>query len=502
VKRLSITGVTKSFPGVRALDDVSLSVESGKVHAIVGENGAGKSTLVKILAGVHSPDAGTLQMDDSALTIQNPRDAIESGLVLIFQELSLVPELTAAENIFLGRLPKKRTGFVDQDEARRRATKILRQFECDFSAGNLVAALSHANQQMVEIGRALAQDTKVLMFDEPTASLSSQETEVLFRNIRRLRDSGTAIIYISHKLDEVFELADTVTVMRDGKLRATLPTAETSIDEVVSLMIGRDVNDYFEYQTKSPGDVVLTVEGLTQGTVFQDVSFSVRAGETLGFYGLVGAGRSELMRALFGYDKYDSGDIEIRGKERKIHNTRTAVRDGLGMVPENRKSEGIVPGMSVLHNCSLIKIRDLTRFGVISRKKEQRVFEKFRKGLSIRTTGPNQTINKLSGGNQQKTIIARWLSIAPDILILDEPTRGIDVGAKVEIYRLIDELAKQGMAVIVISSEMPEILGICDRVITMCEGRKTGEFTREQLSEEVLIRAISPLNATQARAGE
>ena len=488
---LEVRGLSKSFPGVRALDKVSFSAYCGEVHCLAGENGAGKSTLMKVLAGMYRPDEGEIFFKGERVNFRNPMDALKKGVNLIHQELSLVPELSVAENVFLGRLPLKKGGVVDKALLAEKTRQILDRLGCHFSEKELVGTLSIGCQQLVEIARALSHDPQVVIFDEPTASLTESEVEILFRNIRALKEQGVAIIYITHKMDEIFAISDRISVLRDGKKTGTRMTSETNQGEVINLMIGRDLTDFFAKTEKTIGQEVLRVEGLTREGLVRDVSFSVRRGEVLGLYGLIGAGRSETVEAIFGIARPDNGRIFMDDKAVRVDNPRQAVELGMGFVPEDRKEQGLVLGMTCAENLSLVKLPELRRFGLIQKKKERALFDEFAKKLSISTPGPGQKVLKLSGGNQQKIVISKWMAISPRILILDEPTRGIDVGSKSEIHKLIGKMAKEGMAVIVISSEMPEIMGVCDRIITMAEGRVTGEFSGANITEKNLMHAIS-----------
>lgn len=486
-----VKGLSKSFPGVKALDDVSFSAYAGEVHCLAGENGAGKSTLMKVLAGMYQRDGGEIYFKGEKVNFRNPMDAIKNGVNLIHQELSLVPELSVAENMFLGRLPLKRAGLVDKKSLAEKTRNVLDKLGCNFSEHELVGNLSIGCQQLVEIARALSHDPQVVIFDEPTASLTESEVEILFRNIEALKKQGVAIIYITHKMDEIFKISERISVLRDGKKTGTRMTSEINQSEVINLMIGRDLSEFFTKTEKTIGEEILRVERLNRKGLVRDVSFSVKTGEVLGFYGLIGAGRSETAEAIFGIVRADSGKIYFDEKEVHIDNPNKAVELGMGFVPEDRKEQGLVLGMSCAENLSLVKLPKLLKYGVIQKKEEIKLFDEYATKLSISTPGPNQKVVKLSGGNQQKIVISKWMSISPKILILDEPTRGIDVGSKSEIHKLIGKMAKEGMAVIVISSEMPEIMGVSDRIITMAEGRITGEFTGDKINERNLMHAIA-----------
>jgi len=485
--------ISKSFPGVKALDQIDFSIRKGEVHALVGENGAGKSTLMKILSGIYTPDEGegSIIFQGNTVNYQNPIQALNDGIILIHQELSLVQELTVAENIFLGHLPLKTFGRVEWKELFDNTERIIAQLKCDFKPSDLVSTLSIAYQQMVEIGRALSREVKLIFFDEPTASLTDSEVKILFENIQDLKAKGTAIVYISHKMDEIFKISDRITVMRDGRKTGTLKTPETSRDEVISLMIGRELKDLFQTTEKNIGKEVLRVENLSRDNYVKDVSFNIRSGEVLGLYGLVGAGRSETAEAIFGIVQKDGGKIFLDEKEVAISNPKKAVTLGLGLVPEDRKVQGLILGMACDDNLTLPRLDNMHQFGFLKNSIQNDLFREYAEKLSISTPGPKQLVGKLSGGNQQKIVIGKWISMNPKLLILDEPTRGIDVGSKAEIHRLIDQMASEGIAVLVISSEMPEIIGVSDRIITMREGRVTDEFFRGDITEEKLIRACA-----------
>ncbi|HKJ95020.1 MAG TPA: sugar ABC transporter ATP-binding protein [Gammaproteobacteria bacterium] len=489
---LEVSGVTKTFPGVKALDDVSFDVRPGEVHALVGENGAGKSTLMKVLAGNHRPDAGTIRHMGQPVQHNNPLEAKQRGILLVHQELSLVPELTVAENIYLGSMPLKSFGRVDWRALREKTNRVLRDLHCNFRASDIVGRLSIAKQQMVEIARADAFKCNVVIFDEPTASLTDQEKDALFENIHKLKDQGVGIVYISHKMSEIFEITDRITVLRDGKTQGTLNTADTDADEITRMMIGRSLDAYFERADSEPREELLRVEGLTIEGLLRDVSFNVCEGEVVGMYGLVGAGRSEVAETVFGIRKPDAGTIYWRGEAREIASPKDAMKLGIGLVPEDRKEQGLVLGMGGRDNTTLPLLGELNTWGFMQTSRETALFDEYKERMSISTTGPKQPVVNLSGGNQQKFVIAKWMATKPKLLILDEPTRGIDVGSKSEIHKLIARLAESGLAVLVISSEMPEIMGVSHRILTMCEGRLTGDFNYSEVTEDKLLHAATP----------
>lgn len=491
-KLLELKNITKIFPGVKACDNVSFNVNKGEVHALVGENGAGKSTLMKVMAGIYTPEEGQIIYKGEEVKFSNPLDAKEKGIILIHQELSLVPQMTVAENILLGSLPTRGAGRVNWNELNDRASEAIKKLGCQFKPSDLISDLTIAHQQMVEIARAISYDANIVIFDEPTASLTQEEVQVLYKNIELLKEQGIGIIYISHKLNEIFEVSDTITVLRDGKKIDTLNADETDEPEITKKMIGRDITDYFTSKKITEyGNEVIKLENISRKNEFENINFSIREGEVLGLYGLLGAGRTEIAETIFGINQPDSGQIYFEGKAVDIDHSKTAVNMGIGLIPESRKEQGLVLGMSNLDNMSLAKIPYLQNAGFIKEKEVRDIFDEYKDKLSISLTGPNQKVVNLSGGNQQKVVIGKWLSLNPKLLILDEPTRGIDVGSKAEIHNLIGELAQKGLAVLVISSEIPEILGVSHRIITMHQGELTGEFTDTEVTEDKLINSIT-----------
>ncbi|WP_052341058.1 sugar ABC transporter ATP-binding protein [Salinarimonas rosea] len=490
---LHIDGVTKTFPGVKALDDVSLEVRAGEVHALLGENGAGKSTLMKVLAGNHQADRGQIHLEGEPIRVSGPHEAKHLGIVLIHQELSLAPEMTVAENIFLGSLPRRALGFVDFRKLYADAGRILDRLGCRFAASDKVETLSIANRQMVEIGRALVFTPKIVVFDEPTASLTDAEKVVLFDVIRSLQDENVGIVYISHRMDEIFTLSDRITVLRDGAVRGTLETARTNEDEVTRLMIGRALEPRSHARAREPGPVALEVKGLSCADLFRDVSFSVRAGEVVGMYGLIGAGRTEIAETIFGLRAPDAGEIRRDGEVVSITSPPDAIAHGIALAPESRKEQGLVLGMSCRDNMSLSQLGEVSRVGWLDRSAEQAIYDRYAVRLSLKSPSWRTPVVNLSGGNQQKVVLGKWLGTAPKVLIIDEPTRGIDVGSKAEIHGLIRELAAAGMAVLMISSEMPEVLGVSDRILALYHGRLAAEFDADSVTEDALVQAISGL---------
>ena len=490
---VKMEGVTKVFPGVRALDNISFEIKAGEVHVLMGENGAGKSTLMKILSGVYQPTSGKITVKGKEFTHLTPKDSYECGISIIYQELSVINELSILENLFVGKLPTRRVGgirVVDYKGMTDRAREVLDKVGLKRRPGQLVEEISISEKQQCEIAKALISNADVIIMDEPTSSLTDNETAVLFRVIRSLKEKGIGIFYISHKLEEIIKISDRISVFRDGKKIITFPNDSTvSQDMIIGHMIGRKIENYYNKQVVEKGETALEVRGLTRKGVFEDVSFQVRKGEVLGFFGLVGAGRSEVMTALVGIDKADAGEIFIDGKPRRIHSPAAAISAGIGFVPEDRRQQGLILRLSVKFNSLIIKMNQIARFGVTNDREETRIANEYKEYLDIKTPNLGKSVGELSGGNQQKVVIAKWLMMNPKILILDEPTRGIDVGAKTEIYRLINELSAKGVAVIVISSELPEALGLSDRIITMAEGRITGDLEIGKCSSQIVMEA-------------
>ncbi|MGK8206198.1 sugar ABC transporter ATP-binding protein [Burkholderia cenocepacia] len=496
---IALTGISKRFPGVLALDDCRFDLRAGEVHALMGENGAGKSTLMKIVAGVYPRDEGEIRMDGRAVEIDDPRAAQALGIGIIHQELNLMNHLSVAQNIFIGREPRGRFGvFVDEDKLNRDAAAIFARMRLDLDPRTPVGRLTVAKQQMVEIAKALSFDSRVLIMDEPTAALNNAEIAELFRIIRDLRAHGVGIVYISHKMDELRQIADRVTVMRDGKYVATVPMAETSMDAIIAMMVGRQLA--VEFRTPpdtSANDVALEVRGLSRGRTIRDVGFTLRRGEILGFAGLMGAGRTEVARAVFGADPVDAGEIRVHGKTVTIRTPADAVKHGIGYLSEDRKHFGLAVGMDVQNNIALASMRRFVHRGAFLDARRMRdTAQSYVRQLAIRTPSIAQSARLLSGGNQQKIVIAKWLLRDCDILFFDEPTRGIDVGAKSEIYKLLDALAADGKAIVMISSELPEVLRMSHRILVMCEGRVTGELRAADATQEKIMQLATQREST------
>lgn len=492
---LEMIGITKRFPGVLALDSVDFQLRCGEIHAIVGENGAGKSTLIKILAGVHQKDAGSIYLDGRQVSISCPADAARFGISVIHQEFTLVPAMSVAENILLSELPVRRGGVLDKRTLVLRSRQVLGDLGVDIPVTATVRSLRVAEQQIVEIAKALSRRTRILVMDEPTAALSDMEVARLFSVIGSLAERGVSIIYISHKLEEVLRIADTVTVLRDGRRVSTTPTSLTTKERVVHEMVGRDLANMFPKEEVARGDVVLEVSDMRLSEASAPVSFTVRAGEILGIVGLMGAGQIRLARALFGLERVAGGDVRIKGKPVDLRSPLRAVQAGIGLVTENRKEEGLVLALSVAKNITLTSIDSVSTLGVVSQGKEQAVVGRKIAELDIKTPSAHQLVRNLSGGNQQKVVLAKWLTVDPELIVLCEPTRGVDVGAKVEIYRLMGLMAAQGKAILLVSSEVPEVVAMSDRVLVMHGGNVVCELPTEEISQEAVMHYATGGNA-------
>jgi ABC-type sugar transport system ATPase subunit len=484
---LQMKSISKSFPGVRALDNISFNVRRGEIHALLGENGAGKSTLIKIIAGIYHPDEGEIYIDGEKIDISDVQTAKAAGISVIHQELSMCKNMTVAENIFLGNMPVTKIGLVDDNKLWEGAKGLLDSIGLKtIDPDTPVSTLSVAMQQMVEICRSLSSNSRLLIMDEPTASLATAEVDLLHGIMGSLKEKGVTIIYISHKLNEIFNICDHITVMRDGKYIGDSPIADISYNKLINMMVGRDIADVFPVHSTNPGELIFEVNHIRNERV-HDVSFNVRRGEVVGFYGLMGAGRSEIMRALIGVDKADKGRIRLENRDIVINNPVDAIKAGIVLAPEDRKIQGLFLLQSIDFNITLPIISRLIKFLRLNLKLSDNIVEGIGKRLRIKTSSYETRVNNLSGGNQQKVVLAKWLVTKPKILILDEPTRGIDVGAKQEIYKLIYEIVKTGVSVILISSEMPEIISLCDRVYVLHEGDLTGLLDRDRLTEQNVI---------------
>ncbi|SNT65463.1 rhamnose transport system ATP-binding protein [Asanoa hainanensis] len=488
---LALEGVSKSFGAVAALRDVRLELRAGEAHALVGENGAGKSTLVKILAGVHAPDSGKVLLDGAAVTFGGPAEARAAGIAVIYQEPTLFPDLSVAENIFMGRQPLRRGRRIDSAATRTRAAELFTRLGVRIDPDRPARGLSIADQQLVEIAKALSANARVLVMDEPTAALSGVEVERLFAVARSLRDEGAAVLFISHRFDEVFDLCQRITVMRDGRWISTDDAADVTVDTVIRTMVGRELSTLYPKVAAEPGDTRLEVRGLTRWGYFDDVTFDVRGGEIVALAGLVGAGRSEVVRAVFGIDRPDAGEVRVEGRRLPLGDTPAAIAAGLALVPEDRRQQGLVMELSVERNATLPRRWALAKAGLLVGGAERRSAATWAERLQVKAGHPTDPVSTLSGGNQQKVVLAKWLSTQPRVLIVDEPTRGIDVGTKAEVHRLLSELAANGVAVLMVSSELPEVLGMADRVLVMHEGRLVADIARAEADEESVMFAAT-----------
>ena len=489
--KLVLEKATKSFGEVRALIDGSVTLYSGEAHALLGENGAGKSTLVKILAGVYQPDGGQIMLDGTQVAFHGPAASRAAGVSIIYQEPTLFPDLTVAENIFMGRQPLAAGRRIDRARMVSDARVVFTRLGVELDPTRPARGLSVADQQIVEIAKAISFDATVIVMDEPTAALSSVEVDRLFDVVRTLRAAGAAVLFISHRLEEVFAICQRVTIMRDGRFVREAPIEDLTIDDIIRSMVGRDLDALFPKTQTSPGDTVLEVEGLSRHGVFDNVSFTVRRGEIVGLAGLVGAGRSEVARAIFGIDRRDAGTVKVNGRPLGIGSPRAAMSAGIAFVPEDRRQQGLVMDMSIDHNVALASLGRLGSHGLIRRASELDLATTWGRKLHLKFGRMRDVVATLSGGNQQKVVLAKWLARHPSLLIIDEPTRGIDIGTKAEIHRLLDELVADGVAVLMISSELPEMLGMADRVLVLREGRLTAELSREEADEDSIMRAAA-----------
>ncbi|PTQ85409.1 ribose ABC transporter ATP-binding protein [Trichococcus patagoniensis] len=483
-----MNGITKSFGTNYVLRGVDFTIKAGEVHALMGENGAGKSTLMNILTGLHKPDAGEILIDGNQKQFDSPKEAEKFGLSFIHQEMNTWPEMTVVENLFLGNEIKNAIGWLDNNKMRALADETFRELGVTLDLDEEVKNLSVGQQQMIEIAKSLLSDGEVIIMDEPTAALTEREIEVLFRIIQNLKEKNVAIIYISHRMEEIFKISDRITVMRDGVSVDTKRTADTTNDEVVRKMVGRDLADYYPAKTSTIGAVVFEAKQLSSERKFQDVSFQVKAGEIVGFSGLMGAGRTEIMRSIFGIDPLDGGEIFLEDKKITISDPNDAIRQGIGFLTENRKEEGLILDYSISENISLPSIDGFRKNGLIDTQAEKDFVELLMERLQVKAEGCEDIVSGLSGGNQQKVVLAKWIGIGSKVLILDEPTRGVDVGAKREIYQLMNELADRGVAIIMVSSDLPEVLGVSDRIVVVHEGKISGELQRGEATEEKIMK--------------
>jgi len=485
---LEMKNINKSFPGVQVLKDVDVELHKGEVHILLGENGAGKSTLIKILSGAYSLDSGEIIFEGKYVNIAKPTDAQELGITTIYQEFNLIPYLTVSQNIYLGREPVSPvTRKLNHKKLREDTEALFRRLHLDIDPNANVIDLGVAEQQMVEIAKALSVNSKVLIMDEPTSALTDKEIENLFTIIRNVQKHGVSIIYISHRIEEFEQIGDRVTIMRDGEAVKTLDIKKTSLDEMIQHMVGRDIGNHYPKAATTPGEEILSVKNLTREKVFKDVNFSLKSGEILGICGLMGAGRTEIMRSLFGVDPKNSGDIFVHGQKVEINHPRQAIKAGMGFLTEKRREEGLVLVMDIAKNITLPSLEKIDLTYTLDKKKEKRIVSDYIESLQIKCTGREQETETLSGGNQQKVVIAKWLMSKSKIFIMDEPTRGIDVGAKIEVYTLMNSLVAEGNGIILISSDLPEVLGMSDRILVVCRGEIVKEFSREEATQEKIM---------------
>lgn len=488
---VSIKNLTKDFPGVRALDDVSFDICKGEVHALVGENGAGKSTIIKILMGVYSRTSGEIFIYGESVDFKSPQQAEKYGLGAVYQDVNLAKDLTVAENFYMGHLPKNKLGLVDYKTMYKETEEILESINMHVNPRSIINELSVAQQEMIAIGKMLHIKAKLVIFDEPTALLTNEEIEELFKIIRLLKSRDAGIIYITHRLDEVFQISDRVTVLKDGMKVKTVNTDETNEDDLITMMVGRKTGDMYKINQAKHGTVVLKIENLSRDKVFRNINFEVRKGEIFGMFGLVGSGRTEIVKCIFGADKKDSGDIYINDQKVKVDNPEEAIKKGIALLPENRKDEGLALGLSISFNTNMVAIDKVSSHGVIDWVKSDKKAIELAERLKTKTPSIHQLVGNLSGGNQQKVVIAKWLAQESDIFIFDEPTVGIDVGAKQEIYKIFEQLVKQGKSIIVISSYLPEVMGLSDRILVMYEGKQMEILEKSDFDEEKILKLAS-----------
>ncbi|MDR0885826.1 MAG: sugar ABC transporter ATP-binding protein [Clostridiales Family XIII bacterium] len=494
--KLRVSNIEKSFPGVKALDRIDFAVRKGTVHALCGENGAGKSTLMKIINGIYKPDGGEIYIDEVPVKIQNPIQARGHKIAMIAQELNYVPEMSIEENVFLGRLPTNKFGKVDWRKLRKETIKFLEMEELSYSPSQKMKTLTVSDIQMLEIIKAISNNAEIIVMDEPTSAITQKEVDKLFKKIAELKAQGVSIVYISHKMDEVFKIADDITILRDGTVVDSMPASELDVDKVISLMVGRKMESIYPKESVETGETLLEVKNLFSTGVYKDINFNVKKGEIIGFAGLVGAGRTEVMRSLFGLDPITSGDIFIKGQKIDIRKVSDSIHNNMVMLSEDRRRYGIIPIRSVMENASISSLEKVIHHGYAHAREERTIVQEYFDKMNVKTPGLDTKIQSLSGGNQQKVLLAKWMLRDPEILILDEPTRGIDVGAKFEIYKLMTEMAKEGKSVIMVSSELPELIGMCDRIYVMNQGHITGELSQEDFSQEAIMQYATSVAAS------
>jgi inositol transport system ATP-binding protein len=486
--KLRVSKIEKSFPGVKALDKIDFAVKKGTVHVLCGENGAGKSTLMKIINGIYQPDAGQIYIDEKPVKISNPIQARNLGISMIFQEMNFVPEMTVEENLFLGNWPVNKLNKIDWPEVRKRTKELLKSENLTYAPDKQLKFLTVSDIQMLEILKAISRDSQIIIMDEPTSAITNREVDLLFEKIKELKKRGVSIIYISHKLDEVFRIADDITVFRDGTVVDSKPKEELDIDKVITMMVGRKLTNNYPKEEVPIGDKLLEVENLNSTNVYRNINFYINEGEIVGFAGLMGAGRTELMRSLFGLDPISSGTVKIKGKQVHIKNVRDSIDNGMVMLSEDRRRYGIIPVRSVEENTTLSNLKAVFHGGWLHGKEEHKLVSEIFAKMRVKTPSLETPIESLSGGNQQKVVLAKWMICNPDILILDEPTRGIDVGAKYEIYKLMTDLIRDRKSVLMVSSELPELLGMCDRIYIMNQGSIVGEIERNSFTQELIMK--------------
>ena len=499
---VKMTGISKHFPGVRALHNVDIDVQAGEIHALVGENGAGKSTLIKTLMGVHQKTSGEIFIEGHSIDIKNPLHAQSLGLSAVYQDINFAQHLTVAENMFMGQLPYNKLGLVNHKKINQVTNEIMASMHIDVKATEIMADLSIAKQEMVAIGKVLHQKAKFVIFDEPTAQLTTEETEELFRIIHMLKERNVGILYISHRMEEIFQISDRITVLKDGELVGTVATEAVTEDDLITMMVGRKLEDMYHIAQVPLGDTVLEVEQLTRIGEFEDISLKIKRGEIFGMFGLIGSGRSEIVHTIFGDKIKHAGTLRLHGQSLDNRSPAAGIRSGIALLPENRKKQGLALGLSISENTNMAAVKNISRAGIINRKKADRIALKYVDILHTKTPSIHQLAGNLSGGNQQKVVIGKWLAANSDFFIFDEPTVGVDVGAKVEIYKVFEALIKQGKSIIIISSYLPEVMGLSNRLLVMCEGKQMGILEKSEYSEEKILRLASGMTLEKEQIDE
>ena len=494
---VAIKGLVKDFPGVRALSGVDLEVYPGEVHALIGENGAGKSTVIKILMGIYSKTAGEIYVEGELKEARSPVQAQSFGFGAVYQDVNLAQHLSVAENFFMGQLPKTKLGTVDFKKINRATKEVLESIHVHVDPKAIIRTLSVAQQEMVAIGKTIFQKAKLVIFDEPTALLTNDETQQLFQMIGQLKDSGVGILYVSHRMEEIFSICDRASVLKDGALVGTVPIDQTTQDQLISMMVGRNVENMYQIQHQAPGETILKVDNISRGKAFSNISFEVRKGEIFGMFGLVGSGRTEIVRSIFGADVKDGGTVTLYGKQADYVKPTQGIKAGIALLPENRRAQGLALGLSVSDNINMVAQNKISRFGVVNNQESVKIAKSFCDKLRIKTPSVYQRVKNLSGGNQQKVVISKWLEQDSDLFIFDEPTVGVDVGAKLEIYKIFEALINEGKTIIMISSYLPEVMGLADRILIMYEGQQTGILSRDEFQEERILRLASGIKGKE-----